>query len=70
MALEDTRSQPFKRCVDILEELDSRVARPVEGAQGHHDELMFFVLENAMGINFVTHVNQPTAFGHLVERLA
>ena len=68
MALEDSRSQPFKRCVDILEELDTR-ARPVEGAQGHHDELMFFLLENVMGINFVSHFNQPTALETLLDEL-
>ena len=44
-ALSDPRARPFERCVDIIAELDNRKrTRPSD------PELMFFVLENVVGI--------------------
>ena len=46
LAMSDPRSRPFERCVEVIEELDSR------GANGGRDQLMFFMLENVPGLEF------------------
>ena len=50
-ALEDPRAAPFQRCVDVLAELDSRSHCAAGSDSASRDELMFFLLENVMGIS-------------------
>ena len=60
MALEDTRSQPFTRCVEVIAELDSRARRGTRiGAEHPGSELMFFLLENVPGIAFSSGSQAP-----------
>ena len=53
LALEDCRAKPFERCVDVLAKLDSRAGRAAGSNRGPRDQLMFFLLENVMGISFL-----------------
>ena len=54
MAMDDPRSRPFERCVEVIVEVDKRASHPHRGQPPHRDELMFFMLENVLGIEFTS----------------
>ena len=54
LAMDDPRARPFERCIEVIVELDKRQgnSRGSRGNQDHGHPLMFFLLENVLGINF------------------
>ena len=63
-ALADERSRPFERCIDIIVELDSRVKRGSSSAP-----LMFFILENVLGIRHRSAPEEASPLDILMNQL-
>ena len=63
-ALADERSRPFERCIDIIVELDSRAKGGSSSAP-----LMFFILENVLGIRHRSATEEASPLDILMGQL-
>ena len=64
LAMQDSRVRPFKRCIEVICELDHR-RRKGQATR----ELCFFVLENVPGICFKPNQDNPSALDTLLATL-